>query len=265
MERPNKCYIRQEWFEAVSWMSKEERCTFYEALMSFVYYGEPRDTPPPSVRGVYEMAKPTLQNDILKYGATCVKNRQNGSNGGRKPRGLTQKNPTEPTETQTPPNIHIQLQETKNYTNSLFPKEEMEREKVVFIELFSRGAAHPIEETHRLMDYYAARGWVDKGGNPIVDLAAIARVWRMEDFSPYFANVRKKWSEFLRGLPPDMPHGLASDFVRMEIPTNNPKNYAYIYHRGGELPQLIENTYLHQLRAAIILWGVSGVEYRQMV
>lgn len=263
MERPQKCYIRQEWFEAVSFMTPEDRCLFYETLMSFVYYGSQRDTLPPHVRGVFEMARPTLQKDINLYDQKVQINRQNGSNGGRPQGGQTQKNPEKPKETQKTHiyNNNIQLQLGDVSPNSAIVN-VAEREKEVLVELFARGVVAPLDETHRLCDYYDARGWVDKGGNPIVSIPALARVWKAKDESPYLRNVRQKWADFLRILPGDMPKILCTDFVRYATKEDPKKgSIATIFCRSKEFVDTIEENYIPQLKIACKGWKVANLKY----
>lgn len=260
MERPNKCYIRQEWYEAVSFMSKEDRCDFYESLMTFVYYGSQRDTLPPMIKGVFEMAKPYLLKDISSYSQIAVRNRQNGSNGGRPQGGITQKNPEKPKETQKPIYIQTHIQTQKNISTL---GDFGEKEKIILIEFFLRGNAFPLKETRNLCDYYDARGWVDKGGNPIVDAAAIARVWKCQELcNTYFANIRQKWGQFCKTLPADMPAIIVTDFVRLEIKSQDeqPKT-AHIYCKSREFIETIENAYITQLKLAVTAWGAKKVEY----
>lgn len=262
MERPKKCYIRAEWFEAVSYMSKEDRCDFYESLLSFVYYGKRGDTLPSHIRGMFELCRQSLEKDVQAYEQKSIINRQNGSNGGRPQRDITQKNPDEPKKPKDPIHIHIHnIQEKEVLQTSL--STIVEREKKILIELFARGAIMPIEETQKMVNYYDARGWVDKGGNQIVDESALAKVWKCQDTSTYFANVRQKWAVLLRILPADMPHELCTDFIRMEQRKSD--GSAIIYHKNNNLPKIIENNYLPQLKSAAKIWGVTGIEYRQQL
>lgn len=259
MERPNRCYIRQEWFEAVSFLSPGDRCEFYEALMSFVYYGRQRDTLSPVVRGLLEMAKPTLSKDIQSYSQKVVANRQNGALGGR-PRGdITQENPKEPNPTQRGTNtlIHKLIQKTV----STEPISERKRDILILIELFACGYYDPEQEARKMIDYYSARGWVDKGGNPIVDVAALARVWKGEGKSKYFANVRKKWAAFCKSLGESFEDVLVTAFSRMERKEIGGNPCAVIYCTDKELMNVLESNHLEALRAAMLSWSVQGINY----
>lgn len=262
MEKPNRCYIRQEWFEAVSFLPPEDRCAFYEALMSFVYYGTQRDTLPPSVRGMLEMAKPTLQKDMLSYNQKLITNRQNGSNGGR-PRGdITQKNPEEPKKTQKTHiyNIHKHIQESLTTLSTY--EDAGERKKDILIELFARGCGQPLAEANKMCDYYDARGWVDKGGNPIKDVAALARVWKCESTSTYFANVRKKWVRFCKSIRHILTDEIVTDFVRMEKKNIDGKDTCIIYCTSETFVQSLEKNAIEALRASLTVWGCKSITYR---
>lgn len=260
MERPNRCFIRQEWFEAVSYMSPEQRCAFYEGLMSFVYYGSQKDTQDPAVKAVLEMCKPQLLKDIGAFEQKVIVNRQNGSSGGRPREGITQKNPNKPNLTQKTHYIQLHIQDEKDSNKSF--STAVGREKKILVELFARGVNLPLEETKRLCDYYDARGWVDKGGNPIVDVAALARVWKVQDASVYWANVRQKWAVFCRSLPDDMPASVITQFTRLEIRELEGQKRAIIYAKSRDLADTIEANYIPYLRAAVQLWKAKSVEYK---
>lgn len=250
MEKPKQCYIRQEWFEAISYMPKDLRCDFYEGLLSFVYYGSRGDTLPPEVRGIFNLAKISLEKDIEKYNNKVITNRQNGSIGGRPRRGLTQNNPTEPNGTQQNHNIHIQNVYNKLSTFLPFP-EPVERERIVFVELFRRGSLDAISEARKLCNYYDARGWVDKGGNQIVDVAALAKVWKMQDESSYFANVRKKWTDFYTTLPTETPVTMLTEFTRLERKNQAGVITMVIYCTGEDPMKICEGKYITQLTSFV--------------
>ena len=260
MERPNRCFIRQEWFEAVSFLPAEERCAFYEALLAFVYYGTQKDTLPPSVRGMLEMAKPTLTKDIQSYTQKVVTNRQNGSLGGRPRLDITQTNPTQPTKTEKP--LHKLIQKQIQDTFSCGEVNDGDRERLILIELFACGCFSPLEEAAKMVDYYKARGWVAGDGNAIIDVSALARVWKCENKSKYFANVRKKWALFLKGLGRDFSDILVRDFVRMERKKEDTGDTCIIYCLSEEFIRELEEKHLQPLRVAAKAWGVSGISYR---
>lgn len=260
MERPNRCFIRQEWFEAVSFLPPEDRCAFYETLLSFVYYGKPRDPMSPAVRGMFEMCKQTLQKDCQSYTQKVLANRQNGSAGGRPRADITQENPPKPTQTQAGTTYTI----TKLIQNNLCTSgiSERKRDVLILIELFACGCSLPTHEAAKMIDYYNARGWVDKGGNPIVDVCALARVWKPENKSTYFANVRKKWATFLRSIGDNMPDILVSDFSRMERKTIDNKSAAVIYCTSEAFIDELETNHLDALKLALKTWGVETIHYK---
>lgn len=259
MERPTKCYVRREWFEAVSYLSPDLRCEFYEALMSFIYWGSEGDTLSPEIRGIFNLAKISLQNDISQYDRKVIVNRQNGSKNGISQRDITQKDPSRPKATQ-------KKQYTYTYTEKeplqvSFSLTKLQREKQILIEMFASGVGEVMAETTKMCDYYDARGWVDKGGNPIVDAAALARVWKKDYTSVYLANTRKKWADFLRSLPDDMPYILVTDFDNMRITEQEGVKIVQLYVYSQEFIDLCENKYFKQLFAQVKMWGAAGVEY----
>lgn len=257
MDRPNRCYIRQEWFEAASYLPLDERCLFYEALLSYVYYGKLPGSVPPSIRGMVEMCRATLDNDCSRYNQKCVTNRQNGAAGGRPRRGLTQKNPTEPNQTQKGIHIHNTITNTIS-THLSLPIGQKERDFSILLEFFERGCVSPTSEREKMINYYTARGWVDKGGNKIVDAGALARVWKCEDISVYSRNVRKKWASFARTLTHCADDILLTDFDRLEIK----EEQMYIFCRSEEFVRNIEETHTDALRATAKAWRVKNISYR---
>lgn len=258
MEKPTKCYIRKEWFEAAQCLSPEDRCEFYEMLMSFIYYGSVKDTPPSQAKGMFEICKTSLENDLQRYGISCLRNRQNGSGGGRPRRDITPKNPLKPTETQKTHNIHIQLNNNSLPLNPPLKEiTEVQRHSLILYEFFKMGVVSPLMETQRMEDYYTARGWKDKGGNPIIDPAACARVWKATQVSQYSINIRKKWCMFLATLGHPLPEDLITEFIRMEIK----QECAFIFCKSKKLPEIVENTHLSALRAILSAWECKTIQY----
>lgn len=254
MERPTRCYIRQEWYEAASYLPIDERCLFYECLLSYAYYGKVKDTVPPQIRGMFEMCRTSIDNDCARYTSKVVANRQNGSAGGRPQRGITQKNPTEPNETQKGIQLHIH----NTITDYLSTIGEKERDFLILLELFGRGCAAPIEERNKLVDYYTARGWVDKGGNKIKDPGALARVWKCDNTSVYYKNIRKKWVEFCKTVAHQGEDIIITDFVRME----QKEQQLYIFCKSEKLPKKLEEGYLQPLQAMVRVWKAKTITYK---
>jgi len=196
---------------------------------------------------------------MQKYTQKVLTNRQNGRSGGRPRGGITQNNPTKPNQTQTNPNIHLH---NKNIIISpQTPLNGAEREKIVLIELFASGVANVLEEGKKMCDYYDARGWVDKGGNAIVDVGALARVWKPVEKSVYYANVRKKWAEFCRSCRDIFDPVMITDFLRMDRKTIDNKPMAVIYCKTQAFREYIETNCLNTLRVAIKAWQVQGIIY----
>lgn len=249
-------------------MTADQRCQFYESVLAYVYSGSQPGTTDPAVKAAFNMAKGTLDQDLQCYNNTVVKNRQNGSNGGRPRQGITEKNPNEPTQTQKTLSIQLHKQQIKNNVFSL--QGGLEREKAVLFELFKRGAALPLEEARKLIDYYDARGWVDKGGNPIVNAGAVARVWKFENGSEYFCRIRKRWAAFLESLEGRWEIVQVTHFGRLEIQkTGENEKTAILYYKNDENGSLfvesLEKNHIKELTTAVRMWGASGLEYRGLL
>lgn len=261
MERPKKCYIREEWWSAVSYLPDDKRCAFYEALMAYVYTGTmPSQTTDPAIRGMFNMAKPSLDADMAAYNNKVVTNRQNGSRGGRPQGDLTQKNPKKPTETHNNPNNpHIQL-------HSLVQKKEgthtdiLSEDQIKYlceVKLWLRGANYAAEEITRFWAYWSARGWRDKAGNEIVDRVALAQVWDIKDITPYFVNQRKKWGDFIGLLPVPAKQIVMTDFIRCER-----KGDEIILHLlNKEMVDILEGEYFDQLKIWVKAQKCKQVSY----
>lgn len=260
MERPKRCYIRYEWFEAISYLPAADRCQFYEQCIQYAEGGIISANLTPAVRAAFMMVKPILDVDVRSYGVKVVANRQNGSSGGRPRIDVTQKNPNKPKQTQTAQHIHRHIQDEKEVLQTSFSLENWGKvEREIFLELWKRGCYNAGAETERLIAYYEARGWVDKGGNHIVKYGALAKVWKVDpaSLSPYYERVRKRWCRFIESIDGEWERCLCDDFQRLQIKGD----LLTIFCRSGDFSRLIEDKYLQQLRMFVKVNKIKDVEY----
>ncbi len=112
------------------------------------------------------------------------------------------------------------------------PVEKEKKEKEIFSVVetfFFRNFSTPAAEAERFRNHYAARGWRDRAGNPLIDITALARSWeqRRNPSCPHHPKAlslfRKFYSIFREELPPDKRDELLSLIYRLDI--DDKQNY----------------------------------------
>lgn len=222
LNQPKRCYIREEWYNAISCNSADDRLEIYEAILQYTYFGQVPKKLSQINKGMFSLIRSAIDFDRAQYDAKCATNRQNGSKGGRprldasradteavreteKPK-KTDQNPSEPKK----PNAPLLQYKTNTTTKQNIPLSvfngdgellDAEKDKV-FLNFWSHGVVNPELELERMCDYYTARGWVDKGGNPITSPASLANVWKAEDTAKAVVPLRKEFAQLLRKLQP---------------------------------------------------------------
>jgi len=275
MERPKRAFIRLEWYNAiVEYMTPVQRCEFYEACLTFCYFGERPSFKDAVVKAAYSMVERELQFDCKSYERVVARNRANANSNRAYSEEPTQTEPKNPKEPQKEHNIQYTVTSNKKSSKEDFLSfDPGERDIVfrrVFLELWRRGCFNSEEESNRLIDYYDARGWVDKGGNKIVAVAPLCRVWKLDPnaCSSYYARVRKSFYEFFCDLPRDVLAGvditLLRQFSRLQRVKEGPNMILAVYVTGTDFVNLMEEQLIKPFTMWVKSQGYKGVEYRQI-
>lgn len=273
MERPKRAYIRQEWYSAViNILDERQRCAFYESIISYCYFGVVNINDP-LVRASFEMIKGYLQADVASYEKVVLRNRSNASKKESVTKKKTQTHPVGPSGTQrTPNNIYIKEDKSKlknlSLSSSADALAERKRYFLIYKEFFIRGVIKPSIETGKMIDYYSARGWVDKGGNKIIDYSALARIWRVAESSTdvYVSECNKSILPILEHLDNSLLDmvdiSLFDHFCRLKTQNTNGMISLVVFVTSSELVNLFENQLFEVLKEFCDKNGVNSITYQ---
>ena len=106
---------------------------------------------------------------------------------------------------------NISIKEKTTPLNGPFNASRLDTHTILEIFFFDLNAPQPAAEVQRFIDHYTARGWRLGDGNPVVDFAAAARLWKPERQVKRFPQLFLRWYRQLydaAGRPAEMLSGL---------------------------------------------------------
>lgn len=166
-------FARSWWEAAVKVLPAEERILFYEAVFQYAFEGRMVGSGKREISAMFEMVRPFIDQDKIKYQERCERNRANARGRQRVAASGTQSLPVaDNTNTNTTTNTN-----TNTSTISLTP----EKEKFLVCGLFyARGSIKPAEELQKFWSYYESLGWKNNKGAQIVRKSSAARMWSLQ-------------------------------------------------------------------------------------
>lgn len=191
--RPNAALINKEWWESArKVLSYEEQGILLIEAVEYVLYGIGRTNGGGKVGIVFEMIRPALDSDIVKYRERCARNAANARSGrervvasGSQSQQVGANTTTTPTTTQNT---------TTTPTTSLSSEERRDRERFeIFGYFWSVGSADPKAELDAFWDYYEALGWKNNKGAVIISKLAAARMWRRQFETKAMPDGTQQW------------------------------------------------------------------------
>lgn len=207
MENKTCAFIRQTWYEtAKKHLSEAERLGFYEMICNYFFYNEvskPEQVVSVAVSMLFDMVKPTIEQDKTKADNIRIRNTINGAKGGRPTNNTNSQENIKPNETQENPSetqkkaIYNNNNNNNNNSNLFVSKKnetehtETETKFLVSLSFFESGVKDPIKEGSKFWNYYAARGWELPQGGKIVDIVALSKTWRTDEPIKGLQNARK--------------------------------------------------------------------------
>lgn len=168
----------RNWYNAVRpGLLPSDRLQFYDAVFGYAFDGTELQGMAPAAKMAFDMVKPFIDQDIVKYRERCERNRRNAqSKKPLAPSGTQSLPVADNTNTNNNTNTNIN---TNNNNNTISLSEE--REKFLICGLFyARGALRPAEEMERFWQYYDSLGWRNNKGAPITKKSAAAKMWTLQ-------------------------------------------------------------------------------------
>lgn len=178
--RPNAALINREWYEsAAKVLDAADLRWVLSAAVRYVLYGEVVDSLNVPASIVFEMVKPALDSDIVKYRERCARNAANARSGRERVAASgSQSQPVGANTTTTPTTTTTT---TTTTTPSISPDEQRKRERFIIYGYFwSVGSGDPMAEMNAFWDYYESLGWKNNKGAVIVSKQSAARMWRRQ-------------------------------------------------------------------------------------
>lgn len=178
--RPSAALINREWWESArKVLSYEEQGVLLIDAVEYVLYGIGRTAPSGKVGIVFEMIRPALDSDILKYRERCARNADNARRGSQRVGASGTQSQRVGANTTTTPTTTTTT--TPTSTPSLSDGEKRDRERFeIYGYFWSVGSNDPKAELEAFWDYYESLGWKNNKGAVIVSKLAAARMWRRQ-------------------------------------------------------------------------------------
>lgn len=204
-------YFREEWLDKANQLlpNPADRACFYECLMCRAFGRALPTFTSPIVSAMYAMAESAIVADIEKYEAKCERNRLNALSKASRTQShpvaasgsdRTQSLPSTSTSTSTNTSTNTS---TSTSTSTISPESVCEDREIylIYCTLFQRGALNLQTEFDNFYNYYAALGWKNNKGAPIVSKVSAAAMWRLSGDTCGNLAQREVWARAFRNAP----------------------------------------------------------------
>lgn len=164
----------RNWWQAVkTGLSDADRLAFYDMVFRYAFEGYRTPETRGAVKIAFDMVKPFIDQDIVKYRERCERNRANARGGKRVAASGSESLPVA-ANTNTNNNTS-----TNNNTNTISLSEEKEKFYICAL-FYSRGSVSPGMELNKFWQYYESLGWRNNKGAPITKKIAAAKMWNLQ-------------------------------------------------------------------------------------
>lgn len=162
----NYAVIRRDWYIVANSLPPIERLQFYEACLRYEFDNiEPAEVAE-SVRIMFALVKPLIDEDKRKSEKITLRNRLNGQKGGRPCKNIP-------------------------------PADDCSEFQIYFY-FFSAGVNDWRAVSRQFINHYSARGW-RVAGSDIIDRVALAKSWKCDRLAD-ISESRSRYCELLAGL-----------------------------------------------------------------
>ena len=258
-------YFREEWLDKAQQLltNPADRAEFYEMIMQRAFNRQVAHSNNPVVVAMFTMAESAIAADIAKYDAKCERNRENAlkrvaASGNQSQRVVAsgsdgyQSLPNTSTSTNTSPSTN-----TISIENA-----DSEREKyLIYCTLFSRGALDIQSEYDNFYNYYAALGWKNNKGAPIVSRVSAAAMWRMSGEMCGNLAQREMWAKAFKNAPTtSILVWTAFRDMRVEVQDTTHVLHVYLSLNTSQI-QSLEEKCERALRSLMATYECTALEY----
>lgn len=204
-------YFREEWLDKALQLlpNPADRAVFYEMLMQRAFGRQVVQCNNPIVVAMYTMAESAIAADIAKYDAKCERNRENAlkrvaANGTHSQRVVASGSESQPSLPNTSTSTSTSTNTSTNTSTSTISSENVGEDRelyLIYCTLFQRGALNLQTEFDQFYNYYAALGWKNNKGAPIVSKVSAAAMWRLSGDTCGNLAQREIWARAFRNAP----------------------------------------------------------------
>lgn len=203
--------FREEWLDKAKQLlpNSADRALFYEALMCKAFEREIPVMNNPVVAAMFIMAESAISADLEKYAARCERNRENAlkrisASGNQSQRVVASGSESLPSQPNTSTSTSSSTNTSTNTSTSSISCETMTDEREIYLiyyTLFKRGALDMQSEFDAFYNYYAALGWKNNKGAPIVSKVSAAAMWRLSGDTCANIAQRQAWADAFKNAP----------------------------------------------------------------
>lgn len=264
-------YFREEWLDKATQLLPDaaDRAAFYECLMCRAFG---RDIPVPKnpiVSAMYTMAESAIAQDIEKYEAKCERNRANALAKSNRTQShpvaasgsdSTQSLPSTSTSTSTSLNTNTS---TSTSTSSISCETMTDEREIylIYYTLFNRGVINLQSEFDAFYNYYAALGWKNNKGAPIVSKVSAAAMWRISGDIAANTSERAAWARAFKNAPTTSPL-VWTCFNNLQVRQTDDANILHIFvSLNSQEIDALETKCERAIRALMAAYNCTGIEY----
>lgn len=242
----------RNWWQAIkTGLCDGDRLAFYDMVFRYAFEGYQVQETRGAVKIAFDMVKPFIDQDIVKYRERCERNRANAR--GRQ-RVAASGSESLPVANNTNSNTN---NNTNTNTNTISLSEE--KEKFLICALFySRGSISPGMELNKFWQYYESLGWRNNKGAPITKKMAAAKMWDLQSgISKRALAPRVAWSDAML-LCDSCDIRVFDNLVRTEIQGE----VLHLYARDvKDFAALMESSFIAGLKRYAASYSCSRVLY----
>lgn len=242
----------RNWYAAVRpGLLPSDRLQFYDAVFEYAFEGSVLQGMSPAVKIAFDMVKPFIDQDIVKYRERCERNRANARGGKRVAASGSESLPVaDNTNNNTSTN-------NNNNTNTISLSEEKEKFYICAL-FYSRGSVSPGMELNKFWQYYESLGWRNNKGAPITKKMAAAKMWDLQSGVTKMALApRATWSNAMLQCD-GCDIRVFDNLVRTEIKGETLHLYA---REVKDFAELMETSFIAGLKRYAASYSCSQVLY----
>lgn len=263
--------FREEWLDKARQLlpNAADRALFYECLMCKAFERDIPTVENPIVSAMFIMAESAIAADLEKYAARCERNRENAlkrvvASGTQSQRVVASGSESDKSQPNTSTSTNTSTNTSTSTSTNTISSENVSDEREIYLiysTLFSRGALDLQSEFDAFYNYYAALGWKNNKGAPIVSKVSAAAMWRISGEICGNIAQREVWCKAFRSAPTTSPLVWTS-FKDMRVEVQDTTRVLHIHIAlNTKQVEALEDKCERALRAVMAAYDCTQIEY----